>query len=46
MDKCEFSLTPEGKEFLSNVFKYGYAEPVDNEILSDFTKMLRDKYHE
>lgn len=46
MDKCEFHLTPEGKEFLGNVFKYGYAEPVDNEILSDFTKMLRDKYHE
>lgn len=46
MDKCEFKLTPEGNEFLNNVFKYGYAEPVDNEILSDFTKKLREKYDE
>lgn len=44
MDKCDFQLTDEGKEFLSNVFNYGYAEPVDNEILKKYTEKLKDKY--
>ena len=38
------TLTEEGKEYLSNVAEYGYAETRDNEALKGITEEILTKY--
>lgn len=39
-------ITNEGKEYLNNVAKYGYAEKLDNDLLKEETKEMLNKYKE
>lgn len=40
----DLTLTEEGKEYLSNVAEYGYAEKRDNEALKGITEEILTKY--